>query len=176
MVLYLRYEYKAGKASQVSMPRVWLSVTDLNHLNVATVKCASNVVLPNVVFAYCCICCDCLHPAMYGRHLLIQSVYTQLRSIIVLYVTVPVELVGTVTYTRTSTVVTSNWVNTQQHPPRHAAQACQEDGGGFPELEFFIDFSTTIEQKKFCGQFGGFLFLSFQPLNPHTLAVFVENL
>ena len=45
--------------------------------------------------------------AMLVRHLLIQLVYTQLLSIIVLYVTVPVELVGTVSYTRTSTVVTS---------------------------------------------------------------------
>jgi len=45
---------------------------------------------------------------MLVRHLLIQLVYTQLLSIIVLYVTIPVELVGTVNYTRTSTVVTSN--------------------------------------------------------------------
>jgi len=42
----------------------------------------------------------------YGCHLLI--VYTQLHSIIVLYVTVPVELVGMVTYMHTSTVGTSN--------------------------------------------------------------------
>ena len=46
----------------------------------------------NVVFA-----CDDLCTLCYAvSHLLIQSVYTQLPSIIVLYVTVPVQLVGTV--------------------------------------------------------------------------------
>ena len=66
------------------------------HCNVATAKW-----VPNVVFAYCRLClwlftlCYALPPYW------IQSVYTQPCSIIVLYVTVPVELVGTVPYTRT---------------------------------------------------------------------------
>ena len=46
----------------------------------------------------------CVHFAMLCQPSLIQSVYTQLPSIIVLYVTVPVELVGTVNDTRTSTI------------------------------------------------------------------------
>ena len=59
--------------------------------------------LPIVVFA-----CDDLFTLCYVRHLLIQSVCTQLRSIIVLYVMVLVELVGTVSYTRTSTLLDIN--------------------------------------------------------------------
>ena len=53
----------------------------------------------------------------------IKSVYPQPLQIIVLHLRVPVELVGTVTYMRTSTVVTSYWVNTQQlsfMPPKRA--------------------------------------------------------
>jgi len=52
----------------------------------------------------------------YVSHLLIQSVYTQLPSIIVLYVMVPVVLVGTVSYTRTSTVL--YFIYTQSFPKR----------------------------------------------------------
>ena len=50
-----------------------------------------------VVFA-----CDCLHCYACPPYW-IQLVYAEPCSIIVLYVTVPVELVGTVTYSRTST-------------------------------------------------------------------------
>ena len=79
--------------------------------------------LPTIVFA-----CDCLHCHACPPYW-IQLVYAEPCSIIVLYVTVPVELVDTVTYARTSTLVTSNCVNTQQHPSWHATQAWRGRGG-----------------------------------------------
>ena len=83
----------------------WLSYSDMQkRLSKLRMSCSDCE-----VSSECCLCLPlylpviCLHYAMLCQPSLIQSVYTQLRSIIVLYVTVPVELVGTVTYTRTST-------------------------------------------------------------------------